>query len=167
MAEKEVTTRPETPDVERDEAAPSTPAVSYPTASPAANPMRVYESAPPPVTEDPPGGSKTMRWIYQILRVILYIAYAVWGYFTCVHLWRELPAKGILEHLTQYAGLLLAPALVIDILLRIFRRIGYGKRAKTMKRDRWALSGLILILGFVFAVWMALWIYLIKDLAGL
>ena len=36
-----------------------------------------------------------------------------------------------------------------------------------MKRDRWALSGLILILGFVFAVWMALWTYVIKVLAGL
>ena len=108
-----------------------------------------------------------MRLIYRILRVLLYLAYLGWAAFTCVKLWQELLGKGILQHLTQYAVLLLAPAVAIDVLLRIFRRIGYGKRAKGMKRDRWALSGLILILGFVFAVWMALWTDVIKVLAGL
>ena len=167
MADIEESPYPETPAAGKDEAAPSRPAVKYPTAAPAADPMRVYENVPPPATEDPPGGSKTVRLIYQILRVLLYLAYLGWAAFTCVKLWPELPGKDVLQHLTQYAALLFAPAVVIDILLRILRRIGYGKRAKGMKRDRWALTGLILILGFVFAIWMALWTYIIKDLAGL
>lgn len=167
MPDIEEKPRPVTPADGGDEAAPSRPAVRYPTAAPAADPMRVYENVPPPAAEEAPGGSKTMRLIYRILRVLLYLAYLGWAAFTCVKLWQELLGKGILQHLTQYAVLLLAPAVAIDVLLRIFRRIGYGKRAKGMKRDRWALSGLILILGFVFAVWMALWTYVIKVLAGL
>ena len=167
MADIEEKPRPQTPSDGEDEVAPSRPAVRYPTAAPAADPMRVYENVPPPAAEEPPGGSKTVRLIYQILRVILYLAYFVWAAITCMKLWQELPGKGILQHLTQYAALLLAPAVATDVLLRILRRIGYGKRAKAMKRDRWALSGLILILGFVFAVWMALWTYVIKVLAGL
>ena len=162
MAENEVTPRPQTPD-----ATPSAPAVSYPTAAPAADPMRVYENAPPPPKPEPSGGSKAVRVLYQILRVILYIAYLGWAALTCIKLWPEMPGKGIVQHLIQYGALLFAPAFVIDILLRILRRIGYGKRAKGMKRDRWALTGLVLILGFVFAIWMAIWTYVIKDLAGL
>ena len=152
MADIEESPYPETPAAGKDEAAPSRPAVKYPTAAPAADPMRVYEN---------------VRLIYQILRVLLYLAYLGWAAFTCVKLWPELPGKDVLQHLTQYAALLFAPAVVIDILLRILRRIGYGRRAKGMKRDRWALSGLILILGFVFAVWMALWIYVVKPIAGI
>lgn len=167
MAENEVIQRPEMPDVKSGKAAPAAPAVSYPTSAPAADPMRVYENAPPPPQPEPPGGSKAVRVIYQILRVILYIAYIGWAAITCITLWKELPGKVILDHVTRYAAMLFAPAVVIDILLRILRRIGYGKRAKGMKRDRWALSGVVLILGFVFAIWMAIWTYVIKDLAGL
>ena len=167
MAENEVTQRPEMPDVKSGKAAPAAPAVSYPTSAPAADPMRVYENAPPPPQPEPPGGSKAVRVIYQILRVILYIAYLGWAALTCMKLWPEMPGKGIVQHLIQYGVLLFAPAVVIDILLRILRRIDYGKRAKGMKRDRWALSDVILILGFVFAIWMAIWTYVIKDLAGL
>ncbi len=167
MAENEVTPRPEMPDAKSGEASPSAPAVSYPTAAPAADPMRVYENAPPPPQPEPPGGSKAVRVLYQILRVILYIAYLGWAALTCIKLWPEMPGKGIVQHLIQYGVLLFAPAVVIDILLRILRRIGYGKRAKGMKRDRWALTGVVLILGFVFAIWMAIWTYVIKDLAGI
>lgn len=143
------------------------PAVSYPTAAPAADPNRVYESVPEPKAEEPQAVSKVGRAIYKILRIILYIAYIGWAVLTCIRLWSELPGKALLQHVIQYASMLLAPAVVVDIFLRIIRRIAYGRRAVLMKRDRWALTGLILILALVFVVWMVLWKYVVKELAGL
>lgn len=143
------------------------PAVSYPTAAPSANPNRVYEPGPEPSAEEPQGGSSAGRLIYKILRAILYLAYIGWSVLSCIRLWTELPGKGILQHVMQYASMLLAPAVVIDIILAVIRRIVYGKRAGRLKRDRWALTGLILMLALIFVVWMLLWNYVVKDLAGL
>ena len=143
------------------------PAVSYPTAAPAADPNRVYEPVPEPLEEEPQAVSRAGRAIYKILRIILYIAYIGWSALTCSRLWTELPGKGIIQHVIQYVSMLLAPAIVIDIILRILRRIVYGRRAVLMRRDRWALTGLILILALVFVVWMLLWKYVVKDLAGI
>ena len=143
------------------------PAVSYPATAPAAEQSRVYEPVPAPAEEEPQGGSKVGRAVYKILRLILYLAYICWSVLTCIRLWTDLPGKPILQHLSQYTMMLLAPAFVIDVFLSIVRRIVYGKRARRLRRDRWALTGLILILAFVFVIWMLLWKYVVKDLAGL
>ena len=143
------------------------PAVSYPTTAPSADPNRVYEPVPDPREEEPQAVSRVGRAIYKILRIILYIAYIGWAALTCIRLWTDLPGKGILQHVIQYVSMLLAPAFVTDIILRILRRIAYGKRAVLMKRDRWALTGLILILALVFVVWMVLWKYVVKEIAGI
>ena len=142
------------------------PAVSYPTSAPAADPQRVYEPVPPSDKEEETG-SGVGRTIYKIVRAVLYLAYIGWSVLTCIRLWTELPGKGILQHVTQYATMLLAPAIIIDLILRIIRRIVYGKKARRLMRERWALTGLILTLALVFVVWMLLWKYVVKDLAGL
>ena len=104
---------------------------------------------------------------YKIIRAIMYIAYVGWSVLTCIRLWTELPGKSLLQHITQYATMLLAPAILIDVILRILRRIIYGKKARRLIRERWTLTGLILTLALVFVVWMLLWKYVVKDLAGL
>ena len=142
------------------------PVVSYPTSAPAADPQRVYEPVPPSEKEEETG-SGAGRTIYKIVRAVLYLAYIGWSVLTCIRLWTELPGKGILQHVTQYATMLLAPAIIIDLILRILRRIVYGKKARRLIRERWVLTGLILTLALVFVVWMMLWKYVVKDLAGL
>ena len=142
------------------------PAVSYPTSAPAADSQRVYEPVPSAEKKEE-SGSGSGRMAYKIIRAIMYIAYVGWSVLTCIRLWTELPGKGLLQHITQYATMLLAPAILIDVILRILRRIIYGKKARRLIRERWTLTGLILTLALVFVVWMLLWKYVVKDLAGL
>ncbi len=157
---------PETLKDKQDNGKTNGPAVSYPAAAPAADPHRVYEPVPPRKTEEP-SGSKAGRAVYGVVRAVLYLAFIGWSVLTCKRLWAELPGKGVLQHITQYATMLLAPAVVTDLVLSILRRIIYGKKARHLIRDRWALTGLILTLALVFVVWMVLWKYVVKDLAGL
>ena len=143
------------------------PAVSYPTAVPAADPHHVYEPVPPRAEKQPQSGSRAGRLVYNIIRAVLYVAYLAWAAVSCISLWSKLPGKSILQHVSQFALMLFAPAVVIDIVLRIVRRIVYGRQAGQLKRERWALTGLVLILAFIFVVWMLLWKYVVKDLAGI
>ena len=140
------------------------PAVSYPLTDHSAGQRRSNEESIPEITQRAPEAG---RLVYSILRLILYAAYLIWGVLTCIRLWAYLPGKGILQHISHYALMLLLPAAGLDIVLRIIRRTACGKEAPQNRRDRWALSGLLLILALVFVVWTVLWKYVVTPIAGI
>ena len=112
-------------------------------------------------------GSPGRVKLFRIIRVLLYAVFAVWAILFCRNMIPQMPGLAIRMHIQQYLLFLLIPSVVIDLLLMVFRRVAFGKNA--LRRpgvDRWALSGLVLLLAFVALVWYVLWTYLLREIAA-
>ena len=78
-----------------------------------------------------------------------------------------MPGLALRGHLVNYVLYLLLPAVGIDLFLMLLRRVAYGKGASRRPGvDRWALSGLILLLAFVAVVWYYLWNVVLRGIIG-
>ena len=105
--------------------------------------------------------------VFRVSKVLLYAAFAVWVFFCCREMIPQMPGLAIRIHIRYYLLYLLLPSIVIDLILMGLRRAAFGKRA--LRRpgvDRWALSGLVLLLAFVSLVWYVLWTYVIREIAA-
>jgi hypothetical protein len=112
-------------------------------------------------------GSPGRVKLFRIIRVLLYTAFAAWAFLFCRNMIPQMPGLAIRMHIQQYLLFLLLPSVIIDLLLMLLRRAAFGKNA--LRRpgvDRWALSGLVLLLAFVALVWYVLWTYVIRDIAA-
>ena len=145
------------------------PAVRYPDLNPTGETERedtadVRENRP---VEHRGEGSPGKVKLFRIVRVLLYAAFAVWAFLFCRNMIPQMPGLAIRMHIQQYLLFLLIPSVIIDLLLMVLRRVAFGKNA--LRRpgvDRWALSGLVLLLAFVVLVWYVLWTYVIRDIAA-
>ncbi|MBO6014526.1 MAG: hypothetical protein J6P48_03555 [Oscillospiraceae bacterium] len=112
-------------------------------------------------------GTPLLVKVFRIARVLLYAAFAVWVFLYCREMLPQMPGLAIRFHIQHYLLFLLLPSAVIDLLLMGLRRAAFGK--KVLHRpgvDRWALSGLVLLLAFVALVWFVLWTYVIREIAA-
>jgi hypothetical protein len=105
--------------------------------------------------------------LFRIIRVLLYAAFAVWVFLFIREMFPQMSGFAVGIHIRQYLLFLLIPSVVIDLVLMGLRRIAFGKNA--LRRpgvDRWALSGLVILLAFVALVWYVLWTYVIREIAA-
>ena len=145
------------------------PAVRYPDLNPSGDreredPADVRKSR----SKSGRGDSSAMRVnLFRIIRVLLYAAFAVWVFLFVREMFPQMSGLAVRIHIRQYLLFLLLPSVVIDLVLMGLRRIAFGKNA--LRRpgvDRWALSGLVILLAFVALVWYVLWTYVIREIAA-